>query len=125
MRSSRYLNKLPIPVLVASQFAVAAGESGRMPLAQNSKGRDYNKRVGSLRIAGGGFKGGYIHGETDPLGYTVSVIASACLTCARRYFTSLVLMIDACFISMLDATKARRMMWSLVPAFIPSWSTLC
>jgi len=75
MRSPRYPNKLPIPglvVLVASQFAVAADEFGRMPVAQNSKGRDHNKRAGSLWIAGGGFKGGYIYGETDPVGYTVA-----------------------------------------------------
>ena len=42
-----------------------------MPVAQNGNGRDHNKRAGSLWLAGGGFKGGYVHGETDDGGVEV------------------------------------------------------
>lgn len=49
------------------------GEMGRLPVIQNragskdrkSVGRDHNTYGFSMWVAGGGFKGGYIHGETD------------------------------------------------------------
>lgn len=49
------------------------GEMGRLPVIQNragskdrkSVGRDHNTYGFSMWVAGGGFKGGHIHGETD------------------------------------------------------------
>jgi hypothetical protein len=46
------------------------GEMGRLPVLQNDTGRekwgrDHNTYGFSQWIAGGGFKGGYVHGETD------------------------------------------------------------
>lgn len=49
------------------------GEMGRLPVAQNrisSKvGRDHNTYGFSMWLAGGGFKGGHIHGATDEWGH--------------------------------------------------------
>jgi hypothetical protein len=47
------------------------GEMGRLPVIQNEKsiGRDHNTRGFSTWLAGGGVKGGCIHGDTDELGH--------------------------------------------------------
>ncbi len=47
------------------------GEMGRLPVIQNEKniGRDHNTYGFSMWLAGGGVKGGCIHGETDELGH--------------------------------------------------------
>jgi len=47
------------------------GEMGRLPVIQNEKniGRDHNTFGFSMWLAGGGVKGGCVHGETDELGH--------------------------------------------------------
>ena len=49
------------------------GEMGRLPVAQNrikaKIGRDHNTYGFSMWVAGGGFKGGYVHGATDEWGH--------------------------------------------------------
>ncbi|QDU44922.1 hypothetical protein Mal52_34080 [Symmachiella dynata] len=47
------------------------GEMGRLPVIQNEKniGRDHNTYGFSMWLAGGGFKGGCVHGETDDFGH--------------------------------------------------------
>ncbi|MBL8808989.1 MAG: DUF1501 domain-containing protein [Planctomycetaceae bacterium] len=47
------------------------GEMGRLPVIQNEKniGRDHNTYGFSTWMAGGGFKGGVIHGTTDEIGH--------------------------------------------------------
>jgi hypothetical protein len=50
------------------------GEMGRLPVLQNDAGRDkvgrdHNTHGFSLWLAGGGFKRGYVHGETDDFGH--------------------------------------------------------
>jgi hypothetical protein len=47
------------------------GEMGRLPVIQNEKsiGRDHNTYGFSMWLAGGGVKGGVVHGETDELGH--------------------------------------------------------
>ena len=47
------------------------GEMGRLPVIQNEKniGRDHNTPGFTHWVAGGGFKGGIIHGATDEIGY--------------------------------------------------------
>jgi hypothetical protein len=53
------------------------GEMGRLPVIQNraggsgraSVGRDHNTYGFSQWVAGGGFRGGYVHGATDEFGH--------------------------------------------------------
>jgi arylsulfatase A-like enzyme len=50
------------------------GEMGRLPVLQNDGGeakwgRDHNTYGFSMWLAGGGTKGGYVHGETDEWGH--------------------------------------------------------
>jgi hypothetical protein len=54
------------------------GEMGRLPVLQNDAGRekwgrDHNTFGFSQWVAGGGFKGGYVHGETDEFGHKAVV----------------------------------------------------
>ncbi len=46
------------------------GEMGRLPVIQNEKnpGRDHNTYGFSYWMAGGGLRGGHVHGATDELG---------------------------------------------------------
>ncbi|HLJ10163.1 MAG TPA: DUF1501 domain-containing protein, partial [Planctomycetaceae bacterium] len=44
------------------------GEFGRTPAAQNKDGRDHNNKGFSMWMAGGGTKGGFRYGATDPHG---------------------------------------------------------
>ena len=44
-------------------------EFGRTPGAQNSNGRDHHPYGFSIWLAGGGIKGGIVHGKTDELGF--------------------------------------------------------
>lgn len=57
--------------LLDSTVVSWGGEMGRLPVVQNEKniGRDHNTFGFSSWFAGGGFKGGYVHGATDDLGY--------------------------------------------------------
>ncbi|WP_373651010.1 DUF1501 domain-containing protein [Schlesneria sp. DSM 10557] len=45
------------------------GEFGRLPVSQGKDGRDHNRHANSLWLAGGGFKAGYCHGQTDDFSY--------------------------------------------------------
>jgi hypothetical protein len=45
------------------------GEFGRTPTAQGGDGRDHNPHAFSMWLAGGGVKGGTVHGSTDDFGY--------------------------------------------------------
>lgn len=55
--------------LLDTTLVVWTGEFGRTPMAQGSNGRDHNPFGFSLWMAGGGIKGGTIHGATDDYGY--------------------------------------------------------
>ena len=55
--------------LLESTIVIWTGEFGRLPITQNSNGRDHNRNAFSLILTGGGFKKGLIYGETDDLGY--------------------------------------------------------
>jgi hypothetical protein len=57
--------------LLSTTLVVWAGEFGRTPFAQGSDGRDHNPFGFSIWLAGGGVKGGIVHGETDDYGYKV------------------------------------------------------
>ena len=50
------------------------GEMGRLPVIQNDAGpakvgRDHNTYGFTMWLAGGGFKGGHVHGATDEFGH--------------------------------------------------------
>jgi len=47
------------------------GEFGRTPMGEvrETTGRDHHIEGFTLWVAGGGFKAGHVHGETDELGY--------------------------------------------------------
>jgi hypothetical protein len=55
--------------LLESTLVIWGGEFGRLPTNQGSVGRDHNPRGFSMWLAGGGTKGGTIHGATDEFGY--------------------------------------------------------
>lgn len=55
--------------LLDSTIVLWTGEFGRLPISQGTDGRDHNRHGFSLWLAGGGFKRGYVHGETDEFGY--------------------------------------------------------
>ena len=55
--------------LLDSTLVVWAGEFGRTPFCQGSDGRDHNPQGFTVWLAGGGAKGGMIHGATDEFGY--------------------------------------------------------
>ncbi|HVU88158.1 MAG TPA: DUF1501 domain-containing protein [Pirellulales bacterium] len=55
--------------LLDETLVVWGGEFGRTPMAQGSDGRDHNPFGFTMWMAGGGVKGGVIHGATDDYGY--------------------------------------------------------
>jgi uncharacterized protein (DUF1501 family) len=56
--------------LLEETLVVWGGEFGRTPTSQgDNKGRDHNPRGFSMWMAGGGIKGGQVHGATDDFGY--------------------------------------------------------
>jgi hypothetical protein len=58
--------------LLDDTIVIWGGEFGRTPMVQGGNdGRDHHNRCFSLWMAGGGLKRGYIHGETDDLGFNV------------------------------------------------------
>lgn len=63
--------------LLDSTLVVWAGEFGRTPLGENRKGssdatgRDHHPFAFSIWMAGGGIKGGIVHGRTDDIGWGV------------------------------------------------------
>ncbi|MGV3531838.1 MAG: DUF1501 domain-containing protein [Chthoniobacteraceae bacterium] len=55
--------------MLDSTLVIWAGEFGRTPFAQGNDGRDHNPQGFTIWMAGGGVKGGMIHGATDEYGY--------------------------------------------------------
>jgi uncharacterized protein (DUF1501 family) len=55
--------------LFEQTLIIFSGEFGRTPFSQGGDGRDHNPYGFSLWLAGGGIKGGTVHGATDDLGY--------------------------------------------------------
>jgi hypothetical protein len=56
--------------LLDETLVIWGGEFGRTPTSQNGDGRDHNPNGFTMWLAGGGIKGGTIHGATDPFGFT-------------------------------------------------------
>jgi len=55
--------------LLDETIVIWAGEFGRLPVSQHSKGRDHNRNAFTILLAGGGFKAGFTYGATDEFGY--------------------------------------------------------
>jgi hypothetical protein len=51
---------------------VWAGEFGRTPMSQGGSGRDHHNKAMTVWLAGGGIKGGIVHGMSDELGYAAA-----------------------------------------------------
>jgi len=63
--------------LLDDTIVIMCGEFGRAsicegPLSTTSYGRDHNGRIGSVLVAGGGFKKGLTYGRTDDWGWDVA-----------------------------------------------------
>lgn len=54
-------------------LVVFSSEFGRSPWSQNTTGRDHNPRGYTVWLAGGGIKGGTVHGATDEFGYEATL----------------------------------------------------
>ena len=59
--------------LLSSTLVIWGGEFGRMPMSESGKGRDHNPHGFCYWMAGGGVKGGTIHGATDAFGLRATV----------------------------------------------------
>ena len=68
--TSALLSDLKRRGMLDETLVIWGGEFGRTPMAQGS-GRDHHIKAFSVFLAGGGIKGGTVHGETDELGYGV------------------------------------------------------
>ena len=58
--------------LLKDTLVIWGGEFGRTPMAQGSNGRDHHNRAFTMFLAGGGVKGGHVHGATDDFGFNVT-----------------------------------------------------
>ena len=56
--------------LLDDTIVVWGGEFGRTPMVQGGNdGRDHHNRAFTMWLAGGGIKGGHVHGQTDDFGF--------------------------------------------------------
>jgi Protein of unknown function (DUF1501) len=55
--------------LLEDTLVIWGGEFGRTPTSQGAKGRDHHSLGFSMWLAGGGVKGGHVHGATDEFGF--------------------------------------------------------
>ncbi len=59
--------------LLDDTLVIWGGEFGRTPMVQGGNdGRDHHNRCFSMWFAGGGFKRGFVHGQTDDFGFNVA-----------------------------------------------------
>jgi hypothetical protein len=55
--------------LLDETLVIWGGEFGRTPTSEGAKGRDHHSTGFTMWLAGGGVKGGHVHGATDELGF--------------------------------------------------------
>jgi len=55
--------------LLDDTLVIWGGEFGRTPTSEGLKGRDHHSTGFTMWLAGGGVKGGHVHGATDELGF--------------------------------------------------------
>jgi hypothetical protein len=58
--------------LLDETLVIWTGEFGRLPTVEAGDGRDHNPFGFSFWMAGGGIKGGHVHGATDDFGYAAA-----------------------------------------------------
>ena len=54
--------------MLKDTLVIWGGEFGRTPMTEGTNGRDHNPYGFSMLMAGGGVKGGFVHGTTDEFG---------------------------------------------------------
>ncbi len=59
--------------LLEETLVIWGGEFGRMPMSESGRGRDHNPHGFTVWLAGGGIKGGTVHGATDAVGLRAEV----------------------------------------------------
>ena len=59
--------------LLDETLVIWGGEFGRMPMSESGRGRDHNPHGFTVRLAGGGIKGGTAYGATDAIGLRAEV----------------------------------------------------
>jgi hypothetical protein len=59
--------------LLDDTLVIWGGEFGRMPMSEQGRGRDHNPHGFCVWLAGGGVKGGHVHGATDAVGLRAEV----------------------------------------------------
>jgi uncharacterized protein (DUF1501 family) len=69
---SALLEDLQSRGLLQTTLVVLCSEFGRGPKLNGNGGRDHHPKVFSTLLAGGGVKGGYVHGSSDAAGYAVA-----------------------------------------------------
>ncbi len=62
------IRELRVRKMLDETIVICAGEFGRTPKINAASGRDHWPTGFSLALSGGGFKGGHVHGATDPTG---------------------------------------------------------
>ena len=63
------LHDLAARGLLEDTLVVWGGEFGRTPTAEGTDGREHHPFGFTMWLAGGGVKGGYVHGATDEFGF--------------------------------------------------------
>jgi hypothetical protein len=58
--------------LLDETLVVWGGEFGRTPMSEGQKGRDHNSKGFTMWLAGGGIKGGIVHGASDEFGFAAA-----------------------------------------------------
>jgi uncharacterized protein (DUF1501 family) len=66
------LGELDQRKLLRSTIVVCMGDFGRTPKINGNEGRDHHPQAWSAVLAGGGIRGGYVHGTTDADGDKVA-----------------------------------------------------
>ena len=66
-----FLRDLAARGLLDDTLVIFGTEFGRTPAAQGGDGRDHHPHAFSIWLAGGGVRGGMVHGATDEFGYYV------------------------------------------------------
>ncbi len=69
---SALLEDLQSRGLLETTLVVLCSEFGRGPKINGNGGRDHHPKVFSTLLAGGGVKGGFVHGSSDKQGYAVA-----------------------------------------------------
>jgi uncharacterized protein (DUF1501 family) len=55
--------------LLEDTLVIWGGEFGRTPTAEGNNGREHHPFGFTMWLAGGGVRGGYVHGKTDDFGW--------------------------------------------------------